>query len=324
MKKFTRMALLSLCLGLASTGVAAQGYPTKSIKLVVPSAPGGSTDQLARLIGDKLSTAWGQSVVVENKPGGGLTLGAAYVANAPADGYTILMGAVHHTIAPTFYKKLSYDIERDLAPVTVVAIVPNVMITRSDFPAKTTAEVIAYAKANPGMLTYGSTGAGTAHHLIGEQFNVMAGTDLMHVPYKGSSPALVDLIAGRTDFMFDTIASCLPHIKAGRIKPIAVATAARSSALPDVPTLSESSLPGFDIATWFGLMVPAGTPKPIIDKLHNETVKILNDPEMKARLLAMGAEPVGNTPEEMTAQIKSEVIKFSELAQKAHIATKTN
>lgn len=325
MKKLTYTTLLSLCLGLTSPGIAtAQDYPTKSIKLVVPSAPGGSTDQLARLVGDRLSSAWKQSVVIENKPGAGLTLGAAYVADAAPDGYTILMGAVHHTIAPTFYKHLSYDVERDLAPITVVAIVPNVMITRSDFPAKTTAEVISYAKAHPGKLTYGSTGAGTAHHLIGEQFNVMAGTDLLHVPYKGSSPALVDLIAGRIDFMFDTIASCLPHIKAGKIRPIAVATSTRSSALPDIPTLSESGLPGFSIATWFGLMAPSGTPKSVIDKINGETVKILNDPAIKARLLAMGAEPVGNTPAEMAAQIKSEVSEFSELAKKANIATKTN
>lgn len=322
MKKITWSALLSLFLGCASTPVLAQDYPTKSIRLVVPSAPGGSTDQLARLIGEKLTSAWGQTVVIENKPGAGLTLGADFVAKAPPDGYTILMGAVHHSIAPAFYKDLSYDVERDLAPITVVAVVPNVMIARTDFPAKTTAEVIAYAKSKPGELTYGSTGAGTAHHLIGEQFNDMAGTNLLHVPYKGSSPALIDLMGGRIDFMFDTIASCLPHIKAGKLRPIAVATASRSSALPDVPTLAESGLPEFNIETWFGLMAPAGTPQAIIDKIHAETAKILHDPATKARLLAMGAEPVGNTPAEMAAQIKSEVAKFAELAKKAQLTSK--
>ncbi len=324
MKGVMRGALLSLMMGSASFCVAAQSYPTKPIKLVVPSAPGGSTDQLARLMGDRLSAAWGQTVVIENKPGAGLTLGAAYVADAPADGYTLLMGAVHHSIAQSFYKNLSYDVQRDLAPVSIVAIVPNVMITRSDFPANTTAEVIAYSKAHPGDLTYGSTGAGTAHHLIGEQFNTMAGTDLLHVPYKGSSPALVDLMGGRIDFMFDTVASCLPHIKSGKLKPIAVATGTRSSALPDVPTMDESGLKGFDIATWFGLMVPAGTPQPIIDKIHAETVRILADPAIKKRLLAMGAEPVGNSPEEMGQRIKSEVAKFGELIDKAKISAKAN
>jgi tripartite-type tricarboxylate transporter receptor subunit TctC len=322
MKGAIRAALLSLTMATASFNVAAQTYPTKPIKLVVPSAPGGSTDQLARLLGERLGAAWGQTVVIENKPGAGLTLGAAYVADAPADGYTLLMGAVHHSIAHSFYKNLSYDIQRDLAPVSIVAIVPNVMITRSDFPAKTTAEVIANAKANPGSLTYGSTGAGTAHHLIGEQFNTMAGTDLMHVPYKGSSPALVDLMGGRIDFMFDTVASCLPHIQSGKLKPIAVATSKRSSALPDVPTMDESGLAGFDIATWFGLMVPAGTPQPIVEKIHAETANILSDPAVKKRLLAMGAEPVGSTPDEMGKRIKSEVAKFGELISQAKITAK--
>ncbi len=324
MKGMIRGAALALLMCSASVGIAAESYPTKPVRLVVPSAPGGSTDQLARLLGDRLGAVWGQTVVIENKPGAGLTLGAAYVADAPADGYTLLMGAVHHTIAQSFYENLSYDIERDLAPVSIVAIVPNVMITRSEFPADSTEDVIAYSKAHAGELTYGSTGAGTAHHLIGEQFNTMAGTDLLHVPYKGSSPALVDLMGGRIDFMFDTVASCLPHIKSGKLKPIAVATNTRSSALPEVPTLDESGLPGFDIATWFGLMAPAGTPQPIIDKIHAETARILADPAIKERLLAMGAEPVGSSPDEMGKRINAEVGKFGELIAKANITAKAD
>ncbi|MGB6105824.1 MAG: tripartite tricarboxylate transporter substrate binding protein [Pusillimonas sp.] len=324
MKGMIRGAALALLMCSASVGIAAESYPTKPVRLVVPSAPGGSTDQLARLLGDRLGAAWGQTVVIENKPGAGLTLGAAYVADAPADGYTLLMGAVHHTIAQSFYENLFYDIERDLAPVSIVAIVPNVMITRSEFPADSTEDVIAYSKAHAGELTYGSTGAGTAHHLIGEQFNTMAGTDLLHVPYKGSSPALVDLMGGRIDFMFDTVASCLPHIKSGKLKPIAVATNTRSSALPEVPTLDESGLPGFDIATWFGLMAPAGTPQPIIDKIHAETTRILADPAIKERLLAMGAEPVGSSPDEMGKRINAEVCKFGELIAKANITAKAD
>lgn len=323
MKKLTRRATLSVSM-LSLAGIHgttwAQSYPSKPIKIVVPSPPGGSTDQLARLVGQKLSEAWGQPVVIENKPGAGLTLGADLVAKSPPDGYTFLMGAVHHSIAPAVYKKLPYDFAKDLAPVTIIAVVPNVMIAASTFPANTTREVIAQAKANPNKFTYGSTGAGTAHHLIGEQFNDMAGTSITHVPYKGSSPALVDLMGGQITFMFDTVASCLPHIKSGKLKAIAVATSTRSSALPNVPTLSESGLPGFDIATWFGLLAPTGTPKEIISKLHLEVKRILANAEVKKQLEQMGAETVGNTPDDMKLQIAAEIEKFSKLAQKAKLS----
>lgn len=319
MTAFVRIWLLALG-SLLAIPAWAQAYPSKPVKIVVPSAPGGSTDQLARVIGQKLAETWGQPVVVENRPGAGLTLGADYVAKSRADGYTILMGAVHHAIAPAVYKNLPYDFVRDLTPVTTVAVVPNVLIVSSSFPGKTTAEVIAQAKANPGKLSYGSTGAGTAHHLIGEQFNDMAGTDILHVAYKGSSPALVDLVGGQTTMMFDTVASCLPLIKAGKLRAIAVATSTRSSALPDVPTLSESGLPGFDIATWFGLLVPTGTPSPVIDKIYGDVARILATPEMKNQFLQMGAEPVGDTPVQMAARIKTEITKFDALAKKAKLS----
>lgn len=315
-----RRTLITAALVCASVGLQAQTWPAKPVKIVVPSPPGGSTDQLARAIGVRLAEAWSQPVVIENKPGAGLNLGADYVAKSPPDGYTLLMGAVHHSIAPAVYKKLPYSFEKDLTPITVVAIVPNVMIVPASFPATTAAEVIALAKANPGKYTYGSTGAGTAHHLIGEQFNDMAGTDIRHIPYKGSSPALVDLMGGQINVMFDTVASCLPHIQSGKLRPIAVATSTRSSALPNVPTLSESGLPGFDIATWFGLLAPAGTPAAVVSKLNAEVVRILTTPEMKKQLAAMGAEPVGNTPAQMGAQIRSEIEKFSKLAQKAKLS----
>ena len=235
-------------------------------------------------------------MLIKNKPGAGLNLGAGYVVKSTARGYTLLIGAVHHSIAPAVYKKLRYSFEKDLTPITVVAIVPDVMIVPASFPAKTTAEVIALAKANPGKYTYSSTGAGTAHHLIGEQFNDMAGTDIRHIPYKGSPPALVDLMGGQIDVMFDTVDSCLPHIQSGKLHAIAVATSTRSSALSNVPTLAESGLPGFDIATWFGLLVPTGTPLAVVTKLNAEVVRMLATLEMKKQLAAMGAEPVGNTP----------------------------
>lgn len=297
----------------------AQPYPARPIKIVVPSPPGGSTDQLARLVSQRWAAAFGQPVIIENKPGAGLRLGAEFVAKSPPDGYTVLMGAIHHSIAQAGYVKRSYDFERDLAPITVVAVVPNVLIVPADLPVRNVAEFIALAKAQPGKLAYGSTGLGTAHHLIGEQFNDMAGVELRHIPYKGSAPALIDMLGGQIQAMFDTVASCLPHIKSGRLRALAVATSTRSTALPDVPTLSESGLKGFDVASSFGLMVPAGTPRAIIDKLHQETVRSLANPEVRSQLAAMGAEPVGNTPEQMAAQIKGEVSRFSALAKRARL-----
>ncbi len=294
-------------------------WPNRPIKIVVPSAPGGSTDHLGRLIGQGMQAAWGQPVVIENKPGAGLRLGAEMVARAPADGYTLLVGAIHHSIAQAVYVKRSYDFQRDLVPISSIAVVPNVLIVPSSMPVKNVAELIAHAKANPGKISYGSTGVGTAHHLIGEQFNDMAGTTLLHVPYKGSSPALVDLMSGQVQVMFDTVASCLPHIQAGKLRALAVATAQRSSVLPDVPTLDEAGLKGFDIASWFGLMAPAGTPPDVIAKVHGEVVRQLALPDVRARLAQMGAEPVGNTPEQLAQQINGEVERFALLARKARL-----
>ncbi|MYZ44747.1 Bug family tripartite tricarboxylate transporter substrate binding protein [Schauerella aestuarii] len=320
MKRLICRAIAAACITVACVNVHAQSYPDRPVRIIVPSPPGGSTDQLARLMGQKLGEKWGQTVVIENKPGAGLTLGADYVTKQPPDGYTLLMGALHHSIAPAVYKSLPYDFQRDLTPITVVAVVPNVLIVPQSLPAKSVAELIALARAKPGSLTYGSTGAGTAHHLIGEQFNDMAGVQTLHVPYKGSGPALIDLMGGRIDMMFDTVASCLPHIQSGKVRALAVATSTRSSALPDVPTLDEAGLKGFDIATWFGFLAPTGTPQAVIDKVHRDTVAILKDQSIQKQLLAMGAEPVGNTPQEMTKQIADETVKFKALAQKANLS----
>jgi tripartite-type tricarboxylate transporter receptor subunit TctC len=316
-----RLALAAAALATLSSVAHAQTYPAKPIRWIVPFPPGGSTDILARVVGQKLTEAWGQPVIVENKGGAGGTIGAAEVARALADGYTLLMGAIHHTIASSVYPKLPYDFQRDLAPVTVVAIVPNVLVVNPSVPAKSVAELIAYAKANPGKLTYGSAGVGTAHHLIGAKFNLEAGVDIVHVPYKGSAPAVTDLVSGQVQVMYDTVASALPHIKTGKLRPLAVATAKRSLALPDTPTIAEAALPGFEVTTWFGVLVPARTPKEIVAKLHDEIVKILNMPEVKKRLIDAGAEPVGNTPEEMAAQIKNETESFAKIVKQASITS---
>ena len=229
------------------------------------------------------------------------------------------MGAVHHSIAQAVYTKRSYEFQRDLTPITVVGVVPNVVIVPANLPAKNVAELIALAKAQPGKLSYGSTGQGTAHHLIGEQFADMAGVDLLHVPYKGSAPALVDLFGGQIQIMFDTVASCLPHIKSSKIRALAVTTGKRSSALPEVPTLDEAGLKGFEVSSWFGLMAPAGTPSEIVQKIYAEVAKMLGTPETRQQLALMGADPGGNTPDQLRQQIDGEITRFAALAKKVKL-----
>ncbi|WP_310389165.1 tripartite tricarboxylate transporter substrate binding protein [Roseateles sp.] len=310
------LPLTAGALALAPRFALSQAYPNRPIKIVVPSPPGGSTDLLARVVAQRVQSAWGQTVVVEYKPGAGLRIGAEAVAKSAPDGYTFLMAAVHHTIAQAVYTKRAYELERDLTPVTIMAVVPNVLIVPATLPVNNIKEFIALAKSPTAKLTYGSTGTGTAHHIIGEQFNDMAGTSLLHVPYRGSAPALTDLMGGQIQVMFDTIASCLPHIQSGKLKPLAVATAKRSLALPNVPTLDEAGLTGFDIATWFGLMAPAGTPADIVAKMQAEVTSMLSNSDVKAQLAQAGAEPVGSTTQQMAQQIRSEVQRFSALAKK--------
>ena len=320
--KFTRRRMLSATImALAPPPLWAQSpaYPSKPIKIVVPSPPGGSTDQLARLAAQWLQGAWGQTVMIENKPGAGLRLGADFVAKSPPDGYTLLMGAVHHSIAQAVYTKRSYEFQRDLTPITVVGVVPNVVIVPANLPVRNVAQLITLARAQPGKLSYGSTGQGTAHHLIGEQFADMAGVDLLHVPYKGSAPALVDLIGGQIQIMFDTVASCLPHIQSGKIRALAVTTGKRTSALPEVPTLDEGGLKGFEVSSWFGLMAPAGTPTDIVQKVYAEVAKMLGTPETRQLLAQMGAEAGGNTPDQLRQQIDGEITRFAALAKKVKL-----
>jgi len=317
--RVARLVIPAVGLTLAAGNAQAQAYPSKPIRWIVPFPPGGSTDLLARVVGQRLTESWGQQVLVENRGGAGGTLGAAEAARAPADGYTLLMGAIHHTIASSAYPKLPYDFQKDFAPITVVAIVPNVLVVNPSVPAKSTNELIAHAKANPGKLTYGSAGMGTAQHVIGELFIQRAGTDIVHVPYKGSAPAVADLIGGQVTIMYDTVGSCLPHIKSGKIRPLAVTTAKRSVALPDIPTIAESALPGFEVTSWFGALAPAKTPPEIVAKLNGEIVKILAMPEVQKRLLDAGAEPVGSTQADMAARIKRETEEFAKIVKQAKI-----
>ena len=309
------VAISTLCLA-----AAAQTYPVRAISLVVPFPAGGTTDVLARAVGQELSKSLGQPVVVESKPGAGATLGADFVAKAKPDGYTLLMGAVHHTIATSVYKKLPYDFQKDLTPISTVALVPNVLVINPNVPAKTVRELLALAKADPGKFTYGSNGNGTGQHLIGAQFEAMGGVQLLHVPYKGSGPLTTDLLGGQITMSFDTITPVLQHIKSGKLRALAVTTLKRSSALPDVPTLDEAGLKGFDLGTWFGLLAPAGTPKDVVVRLNAEIVKIVNAPDFRKKMDDIGAEPAGNTPEQMARQIKDDTERFAKLVKDAKVS----
>ncbi len=319
---FTRRTALQLAaLALASVAGAAhaQAWPSKPVSLVVPFPAGGTTDVLARALAERLSPAIGQPVIVENKPGAGATIGADYVAKAKADGFTLLIGAVHHTIASSVYKKLPYDFQKGFEPVTVIAMVPNVLVVNARTPAKNVNELVALIKAKPAEASYGSNGNGTAQHLIGTQFQQQTGTRLQHIPYKGSGPLATDLLGGQILMSFDTITPVLPHIKAGKLRPLAVTTAKRSPALPDVRTLQEAGLKDFDIGTWFGVLAPVGTPKPVLDRLSAEATKIIQSPDFRKRMDDIGAQPVGNSPAEMAAQIRSETDKFSVLVKAGNV-----
>ena len=310
---------IALVAALASGGVLAQAFPAKPISLVVPFPPGGTTDVLARALAERLAPALGQPVIVENKPGAGATIGADYVTKAKADGHVLLVGAVHHTIASSVFKKLPYDFQKDLAPITTIALVPNVLVVNANTPAKNVNELVALLKAKPDQASYGSNGNGTAQHLIGTQFQGMTGTKVTHIPYKGSGPLATDLLGGQILMSFDTITPVLPHIKAGKLRPLAVTTDTRSAALPDVPTLAEAGLAGFNIGTWFGVLAPAATPRDVVARLNAEMVKIIKSPEFVKRMDEIGAQPIGNKPEEMARQIEQETAKFSALVKAAKV-----
>ena len=306
----------ALCATFSALVPAQQDWPTKPVTLVVPFPPGGTTDLVARALGESLSKSLGQPVLIESKPGAGTTVGADYVAKSRNDGYTLLVGAVHHTIAPSVYKKLPYDFQKDLTPITTVAMVPNVLaVNAANTPAKTVAELVALAKASPGRLSYGSNGNGTAQHLIGTLFQMDTGTELLHVPYKGSAPLTTDLLAGQVTMSFDSIPPQIQHIRAGKLRALAVATSTRSSLLPDVPTLQEAGLKGFDIQTWYGILAPAGTPPAVLARLNTEMLKIIRSPEFVQKMRDAGCEPLGSTPAEMAARISSETAKFAKIVK---------
>lgn len=309
------LGLVGLAALTAVTGAQAQAWPAKPVTLVVPFPSGGTTDVLARALGTALGKSLGQPVIIDNRPGAGATIGADYVAKSKADGYTLLMGAVHHTIATSVYKKLPYDFQKDFAPITTVAVVPNVLVVNSSTPVRNVAELVALLKAQPDKGTYGSNGNGTAQHLIGTQFQNSTGVAMTHIPYKGSGPLATDLLGGQILMSFDTLTPVLQHIRTHKLRALAVTTATRSPALPEVPTLDEAGLKGFNIGTWFGVLAPAGTPRDIVARLNTEMVKVIQSPEFIKRMDDIGAQPVGDKPEDMARTLKAETERFAELVR---------
>ena len=310
-------AALLLAGGMHCAAAADPAYPEKPVRMVVVYPPGGGIDILARAIGQKLADVWGAPMIVDNRPGAGTTIGAAIVAQSPADGYTLLMTDVSFAITPTLYAQLPYDAVKDFTPVSLLNLVTDIMVVHPSVPANSVREFVAYAKANPGKVLYASAGNGTLNHLAPEMFKAMSGIELVHVPYKGAVAALTDVISGREQLYVGALVSTVPHIKAGRLRALAVTGRKRSGAFPDLPTVAESGLPEYDVNAWYGLLAPAGTPRAIVDKLNREVRRVLQTPDILQRLAADGSEPVGSSPEEFRKFIGEEIAKWGKAVKAA-------
>jgi tripartite-type tricarboxylate transporter receptor subunit TctC len=313
------LLILAALLAAAPGAQAQENYPVKPIRLIVPSLPGGGTDISARLISPKLSEYLRQQVVVENRAGAAMAIGGEAVARAAPDGYTLLMGISTLTISPSINKSLPYDAVRDFAPVSQVVTLPNVLLVHPSVPARTVKELIAFAGAHPGQLSYASAGVGSNLHLSMELFLSMAKVKMVHVPYKGSGGAMVDLIAGQVAVMTTTILSAISHLRSGRLRALGLTSAKRSAALPGIPTIAEAALPGYDAVQWYGILAPAGTPREVISKLHAGVVRALQDATVRERFASDGVEPIGNTPEEFAAVIRTEMAKWAKVVKEAGI-----
>ncbi|ROR48969.1 tripartite tricarboxylate transporter substrate binding protein [Diaphorobacter nitroreducens] len=322
-----RIALMGACTlaaaGLLPAAAMAQPdaqWPAKPIKWVVPFPPGGAMDVIARTLGEKAGRTLGQPFVIENRPGAGGNIGADAVAKSPADGYTIMITSIGMATNKALYPRLSYDPVKDFAPISLLAIVPNVLVVNT---AKTTdksvADVIAHAKRDPGKLTYASAGNGTSIHLAGEVFASMAGLNLLHVPYKGSGPAVTDMLGGQVDLMFDSITSARPHIQAGKLRALGVTSAKRSATLPDVPTIAEAGVPGYEVSPWFAVFAPAGTPAAIVNKINAALIDAMKQPDTVAKFETIGAEPIGTTPQQLATHLDKEVARWGALIKERNI-----
>jgi tripartite-type tricarboxylate transporter receptor subunit TctC len=303
----------------SSQAPSSQIWPNRHVRLIVPFVPGGATDVIARMVGSRLSEVWGQQVVVENRSGAGANIGAQAVAQSEPDGYTLYITSVPHATNRFLYPSLNYDPVADFAPVTLICMQPNVMIVPNSSPAKSVLEFVAYAKANPGKISFGSGGVGTSVHLSGELFKRMTGIEMTHVPYRGSAPALQDTIAGRLDLIFDNVTPSLPQVKGGRARGLAVTTSKRVPAVPELPTIAEAGVPGFEVSSWFAFFAPGKTPPAIIKKMNEDTVAALAHPPIKERLEQLGAALVGSTPAELATFLKSEMDKWGPVIREAKI-----
>jgi tripartite-type tricarboxylate transporter receptor subunit TctC len=313
------VALAAAC-AFAATAIAADVYPSKPVRIVVPFPPGGPADVLARTVGDKLQATLGQPVVVDNRPGAGGNIGMELVAKAAPDGHTLALApAGNLTVNPSLYRNVPYDVARDFAPVTVIAAVPNILVINAQVPAKDVAELIAYAKANPGKLNFASPGAGSGAHLAGELLKSSAGIEMVHVPFSGIAPAVTAVVAGDVQVMFAGASSAMPHVTSGKVRALGVAGPKRIASAPALPTLDESGLPGFDVTSWYSIVAPAGTPAAVIERLQREIARTLDAPDVKAKLAGLGAEPVGNTPADFAAMIKVESAKWGKIVKDANI-----
>ncbi|MGB7541641.1 MAG: tripartite tricarboxylate transporter substrate binding protein [Burkholderiales bacterium] len=310
-----RIVLAVLALALSCGNALAQSWPSRPIRYIVPFPPAGATDILARIIADKISGPLGEPVVVENRPGAAGNVGTEMVVKAPADGYTILQATVAQSISETLYTKLNFSFGRDLAPVAMIALVPNVMEVNPSMPVKTVQEFIAYAKSRPGQINFASSGSGTSIHMSAEMFKMLTGVDIVHIPYKGSGPALADLLGGQVSVMWDNLPSSMAFIKSGKLRALAVTTATRFPALPDVPTMQEAGVAGYEASAWFGIVAPRATPKEIVNRLNSEVNKALALPDVKERLMQQGAEPAPWTPEQFGAFIQNEIAKWAKVVK---------
>jgi tripartite-type tricarboxylate transporter receptor subunit TctC len=317
-----RIAVELLLVALATAfaaGAFAQAYPARPVKVVVAFAPGTTSDIIGRMFAERLSVSTGQPFVVENRTGAGGTIGAEFVAAAPPDGHTLLVSTAALPVSAAVYRNLKYDTAKDFASVTVISHSPLALAANLNFPARSVAELIAYARANPGKVNFGSAGVGTSHHLTGEKFKLATGVDMVHVPYKGSSPAHIDLLAGQIQIMFDNIVALMPHFKAGKLRPLAVTSARRNAQLPDVPSVQEAGVSDFETVAWFGLVTAAGTPREILMKLNAEVVKALAQPEVRQRLIDTGSDIIGNSPEAADRHLRDEVQRWAVVVRAANV-----
>ncbi len=306
-----------LCAAIGAAGIAlaadaqAQAYPTKPIRMICPFPPGGTTDLVARLVAQKLSEAWGEQVIVDNRGGAGGVIGTEMAARSAPDGYTVLLGSITtHAVNPALYKKISFNPIKDFAPVSLVVSSPQLLAVHPSVPAKSVKELIALAKSKPGQLNYASAGSGTSPHLTFELFRSVAGIDVTHVPYKGTGPAITELVGGQVQMMITGVVALMPHVKSGKLRGVAVTSMKRVSALPNLPTIAESGLPKFDVSSWFGVFLPAGTSRAIVTKMNGEVRKILEIPEVRQRLIDLGADPASNSPEEFATYVKAEMARW--------------